>query len=163
VGRTIAFMLQCILQPPAACHLERTSCSHATVRLCCPADQITGCKLSRGQRGKLSSWHALRTLHECFFVLFKQCRRLMNLWMYCQHSKCFWNRFNAARLFLGEPSSDAFLAIATTVECWVGQLAVCAVHASLTACPFTPRLLTASNLVSRTAQRYGCVWTRCPL
>ena len=99
------------------------SCSHGTVPPWCPTDQITGCELVRGWRGKVWSWHALRTLHESFSVLFKKCGHLMKLWMYCQHSKCFWNRYSAAWLLGGESNSDQFLPIAATVECWRGQLA----------------------------------------
>ena len=41
----------------------------------------------------------------------------LKLWMHSQHSKCFWNRYNAAWPFRGGPSSGHAVTTAATVRC----------------------------------------------
>ena len=49
---------------------------------------------------------ALHIYHPVLSISFKNIHSDLTLWMYSQHSKCFWKRYRAAWPFRGEPSSD---------------------------------------------------------
>ena len=65
-----------------------------------------------GWRGKRVRGAKLCRHHPVFSTCFKNVRCHFNLWMYCQHSQCFSNRYNAAWPFGGEQSSGYAVPIA---------------------------------------------------
>jgi len=51
------------------------------------------------------------------FICVTKSPQQLQLWIYWQHGKCFWNRYNTSWLFRDEPSSGH--AVPTAAECSV--------------------------------------------
>jgi len=66
-----------------------------------------------------------RTAHAppSFLFPFQKRSQFLKLLTYCQHRKCFWNRYNAAWPFRGKPSSDHAVPTAAVCNVMWTQLA----------------------------------------